>query len=96
MVSTRHGLPGRVEIDAARRTVDASVVARVAALPVTALAELRCTATWRSVQEIYAHLARLGITPMQRYLFCYLIASAVEEEYGISSLEKARDYLLSG
>ncbi|MBE1584228.1 thiopeptide maturation pyridine synthase [Nonomuraea angiospora] len=45
---------------------------------------------------LYAHLARLGITPIQRYLFCYLIASAVEEEYGISSLEKARDYLLSG
>ncbi|MEU6710243.1 lantibiotic dehydratase [Nonomuraea sp. NPDC046802] len=61
MVSTRRGLPGRVEIDAARRTVDATVVARVAALPVTALAELRCTATWRSVQEILAARGRLAV-----------------------------------
>lgn len=48
------------------------------------------------VNMLYAHLARLGITPIQRHLFCYLIASAVEEEYGVSPLEKARDYLLSG
>ncbi|GGK63998.1 hypothetical protein Sme01_06240 [Sphaerisporangium melleum] len=60
MVSTRRGLPGRVEIDAGRRTVDATVVARVAALPVAALAELRCPATWRSVQDILAVRSRLA------------------------------------
>ncbi|MEU8203698.1 lantibiotic dehydratase [Streptosporangium sp. NPDC049046] len=60
MVSTRRGLPGRVEIDAARRTVDATVVARIAALPVAALAELRCTATWRSVREILVIRRRLA------------------------------------
>ncbi|WP_066368568.1 lantibiotic dehydratase [Herbidospora mongoliensis] len=53
MVSTRRGLPGRVEIDA-------TVVVRVAALPVTALAELRCAATWESVQEILSARDRLA------------------------------------
>lgn len=48
------------------------------------------------VNMLYAHLARLGVTPIQRHLFCHLIASAVEEEYGVSPLEKAREYLLSG
>ncbi|GAA1507503.1 hypothetical protein GCM10009677_45140 [Sphaerisporangium rubeum] len=47
------------------------------------------------VNMLYAHLARLGVTAIQRHLFCHLIASAVEEEYGVSPLEKARDYLLS-
>lgn len=61
MVSTRRGPPGRVETDAARRTVDATVVARVAALPVAALAELRCAATWRTVQEILAARGRLAV-----------------------------------
>ncbi|GAB1819013.1 lantibiotic dehydratase [Herbidospora sp. RD11066] len=53
MVSTRRGLPGRVEIDA-------TAVVRTAALPVTALAELRCTVTWGCVQEILALRARLA------------------------------------
>lgn len=48
------------------------------------------------VNMLYAHLARLGVTALQRHLFCHLIASAVEEEYGVSPLEKARAYLLSG
>ncbi|MFE4663689.1 hypothetical protein ACFRFC_01340, partial [Streptomyces sp. NPDC056734] len=39
--------------------VDGVVVARIAALPVSALEELRCTATWRSVQEIIADRDRL-------------------------------------
>ncbi|WP_062357762.1 thiopeptide maturation pyridine synthase [Herbidospora yilanensis] len=44
------------------------------------------------VNMLYAHLARLGVTPLQRHLLCHLVASAVEEEYGVSPLEKARDY----
>ncbi|GAA1507513.1 hypothetical protein GCM10009677_45160 [Sphaerisporangium rubeum] len=60
MVSTRRGLPGRVEIGAPGRTADAAVVARAAALPVAALAQLRCAATWRSVQEILAVRDRLA------------------------------------
>ncbi|MFJ6658857.1 lantibiotic dehydratase [Streptomyces sp. NPDC091377] len=39
--------------------VDGVVVARIAALPVSALEELRCTATWHTVQEIIADRDRL-------------------------------------
>ncbi|GGK63983.1 hypothetical protein Sme01_06220 [Sphaerisporangium melleum] len=46
-----------------------------------------------AVNLLYAHLARLGVTALQRHLFCYLIASAVEEEYGVSPLQKAHAYL---
>ncbi|MGW1974369.1 hypothetical protein [Streptomyces sp. NPDC001889] len=38
---------------------DETVVARIAALPVSALDELRCTATWHTVQEIIADRGRL-------------------------------------
>ena len=48
-----------------------------------------------TINMLYAHLARLGITPIQRYLFCHLIACAVEEEYGISPMEKAREFVAS-
>jgi len=46
-----------------------------------------------TINMLYAHLARLGLTPIQRYLFCHLIACAVEEEYGVSPLEKAREFV---
>ncbi|GAB1819011.1 thiopeptide maturation pyridine synthase [Herbidospora sp. RD11066] len=49
-----------------------------------------------AVNLLYAHLARLGVTPIQRHLFCHLIASAVEEEWGVSPLERAREYLRGG
>jgi hypothetical protein len=45
-----------------------------------------------AVNILYAHLARLGITPLQRYLFCHLVSSAVEEEFGISPMEKALEF----
>ncbi|WP_062357752.1 lantibiotic dehydratase [Herbidospora yilanensis] len=54
MVSARRGPQGRVEIDAA-------VVVRVAALPVAALAESRCAASWGRVQEILALRERLAV-----------------------------------
>ncbi|MFJ6658859.1 thiopeptide maturation pyridine synthase [Streptomyces sp. NPDC091377] len=43
-----------------------------------------------AINMLYAHLARLGLTPLQRYLFCHLISDAVEEEYGVSPVERAR------
>ncbi|WP_066368573.1 thiopeptide maturation pyridine synthase [Herbidospora mongoliensis] len=49
-----------------------------------------------AVNLLYAHLARLGVTPIQRHLFCHLISSAIEEEYGVSPLERAREYLRMG
>ncbi|MEU8273971.1 thiopeptide maturation pyridine synthase [Microbispora bryophytorum] len=42
-----------------------------------------------AINLLYAHLARLGLAPLQRYLFCHLIAAAVEAEYGVSPVEKA-------
>ncbi|MEV8635726.1 thiopeptide maturation pyridine synthase [Streptosporangium sp. NPDC051023] len=41
---------------------------------------------------LYAHLARLGVSPLQRYLFCHLVARAVEEEFEVSPLESARAF----
>lgn len=35
----------------------------------------------------YLHLTRLGMTPMERYLVCHLLARAVEECYGVSAME---------
>ncbi|MFE4663692.1 thiopeptide maturation pyridine synthase [Streptomyces sp. NPDC056716] len=43
-----------------------------------------------AINMLYAHLARLGLTPLQRYLFCHLISRAVEDEYEVSPVEKAR------
>ncbi|MEW9553247.1 thiopeptide maturation pyridine synthase [Nonomuraea sp. NPDC050783] len=43
-----------------------------------------------AINMLYTHLARLGLAPLQRYLFCHLIASAVEEEYGVSAVDRAR------
>ncbi|MEU7877620.1 thiopeptide maturation pyridine synthase [Microbispora bryophytorum] len=42
-----------------------------------------------AINLLYVHLARLGLAPLQRYLFCHLIAAAVEAEYGVSPVEKA-------
>ncbi|MER5769720.1 thiopeptide maturation pyridine synthase [Streptomyces sp. NPDC001985] len=43
-----------------------------------------------AINMLYAHLSRLGLVPLQRYLFCHLIAGAVEAEYGVSPVERAR------
>ncbi|WP_185845187.1 thiopeptide maturation pyridine synthase [Nonomuraea sp. WAC 01424] len=42
-----------------------------------------------AINMLYGHLARLGLAPLQRYLFCHLIAAAVEAEYDVSPVEKA-------
>ncbi|MEV0612027.1 thiopeptide maturation pyridine synthase [Nonomuraea sp. NPDC050404] len=42
-----------------------------------------------AINMLYAHLARLGLAPLQRYLFCHLLACAVEEEYGVSPVDRA-------
>ncbi|MEU8206482.1 hypothetical protein [Streptosporangium sp. NPDC049046] len=35
----------------------------------------------------YLHLTRLGLTPLDRFRTCHLLANAVEEVYGVSGLE---------
>ncbi|MEU4403030.1 thiopeptide maturation pyridine synthase [Streptosporangium sp. NPDC023963] len=40
----------------------------------------------------YLHLTRLGLTPLDRFRTCHLLANAVEEVYGVSGLESMRRY----
>jgi hypothetical protein len=36
---------------------------------------------------MYLHFTRLGLTPTERFLLCHLAANAVEDSYGISTME---------
>ncbi len=40
----------------------------------------------------YLHLTGLGLTPLDRFRACHLLANAVEEVYGVSGLESMRRY----
>ncbi|MEV0967814.1 thiopeptide maturation pyridine synthase [Microtetraspora glauca] len=58
-----------------------------------AWAETR-SATWFTVYRLmtnytYLHLTRLGVTPVERYLLCHLIAGTVEDHFGVSALDVA-------
>lgn len=46
-----------------------------------------------AINQLYSHLSRLGIVPMQRFLFCHLVANTVEDVFGVSALERAREYV---
>jgi hypothetical protein len=41
---------------------------------------------------LYLHMNRLGVRPIDRYVLCHLIASAVEETLGTSATEILRSY----
>ncbi|MFC5186009.1 lantibiotic dehydratase C-terminal domain-containing protein [Actinomadura harenae] len=43
-----------------------------------------------AINMLYAHLARVGLAPLQRYLFCHLLAAAVEDEYNVSPVARAQ------
>ena len=44
---------------------------------------------WRlMLNYTYLHLTRLGITPMERFLLCYLASRAVEEHFGVPALRR--------
>ncbi|GGM72340.1 hypothetical protein GCM10010106_18350 [Thermopolyspora flexuosa] len=38
----------------------------------------------------YLHLTRLGLTPLERFRLCHVIANAVEEVYGVSAIDLIR------
>ncbi|WP_187415198.1 thiopeptide maturation pyridine synthase [Nonomuraea sp. PA05] len=40
----------------------------------------------------YLHLTRLGLTPLDRFMTCHLLADAVEEVYGLSGLDTLRRF----
>ncbi|GLX96566.1 thiopeptide maturation pyridine synthase [Herbidospora sp. NBRC 101105] len=42
----------------------------------------------------YLHLTRLGLTPLDRFRTCHLLANAVEEVYGVSGVESMRRHAL--
>jgi hypothetical protein len=44
----------------------------------------------------YLHLARLGLTEVDRYLVCHLISNAVEERYGVSAMDRAAQVVEHG
>ncbi|MFG6198652.1 hypothetical protein [Nonomuraea sp. JJY05] len=40
----------------------------------------------------YLHLIRLGLTPLDRFRTCHLLADAVEDVYGLSGLDALRRF----
>ncbi|KXK60305.1 hypothetical protein AWW66_19490 [Micromonospora rosaria] len=46
-----------------------------------------------AINQLYSHLSRIGIVPTQRYLLCHLVARTVEEEYDISPVALARQFV---
>ncbi|AQZ61457.1 unnamed protein product [[Actinomadura] parvosata subsp. kistnae] len=44
----------------------------------------------------YLHLTRLGLTPLDRFRTCHLLADAVEEVYGLSGLDSLRRFASAG
>ncbi|MFC7111084.1 hypothetical protein ACFQQB_68225 [Nonomuraea rubra] len=40
----------------------------------------------------YLHLTRLGLTPLDRFRTCHLLADAVEDVYGLSGLDALRRF----
>ncbi|MFI6708886.1 thiopeptide maturation pyridine synthase [Nonomuraea sp. NPDC050478] len=44
----------------------------------------------------YLHLTRLGLTPLDRFRACHLLADAVEDVYGLSGLDALRRFAGSG
>ncbi|MET8146127.1 thiopeptide maturation pyridine synthase [Sphaerisporangium sp. NPDC005288] len=40
----------------------------------------------------YLHLTRMGLTPLDRFRMCHLLADAVEEVYGVSALDSLRRF----